>query len=273
MADAMSGANPNAVNTGMNRSLKVSPQQGQSFVNQYVPPAFQQYIPNAQKFTKGVMQGGRLAKGIARQKAIGDALGYDQPQKDLTSYAQNALTAPGYGDPTLAAMQSYVSQRLGVGLTPQEMAAARGMMTEPIKGQAAQASRDVGSRLSSAGIDPRSGIGMAAQGQVERGTQQGLAEAGRQLTLEDLARKQQIEQEGLTTAGLEQRGQMAQEATLGDLSRLTQQQREYLTDFTESRRQAAMARDAWRRAAQAMQPSGLEKASGIVGGVLGGLGA
>lgn len=160
--------------------------------------------------------------------------------------------------------------------------------------------------------DPRSGIAAQRAMQLQRGRQAGLAEAGRDVTLAELGRKAQIEGLGRGVAGLEEQarlgdvaanlrrrgqyenmltgaaglGERAREFDVGtgearrrqeenrlfDLARLRAQQMQWGTEYGEAMRQAEMQREANRRAGKELEPTDLEYAGGIIGGILGGVG-
>src|SRR5213083_1236796 len=78
---------------------ETKPWQDPALVDQYlkenVPDSYRPYIQNPKRFVKLSMkeEGGRLRK-LARMRAMGTALGYGQPQKDLQGYLQGQLQQP-----------------------------------------------------------------------------------------------------------------------------------------------------------------------------------
>lgn len=185
--------------------------------------------------------------------------------------------------PLMGQVSSYVQQRLGTGLTPAEEAAIRSRDRGVVEGQTAQARQNLANRLTGTGIDPRSGLAMQGAGQIRGQELQGLTGVEQDITMQDLARKQQIENLASQTAAQEQqarqfdvesqqRRQALTEAGLGSLANLAQQRFGGLLDWSESKRQAWMRRQALAKAAKAAQPSGLENAASILGGITSGLG-
>src|SRR4029077_1696516 len=73
-------------------------------------------------------------------------------RRDEVNYQQG-------GTPLLAQLSSYVSQRLGTGLTPDEQAVIRGRGIEGVSASTAEAQRQIGNSAVASGLDPRATTG------------------------------------------------------------------------------------------------------------------
>jgi hypothetical protein len=193
-------------------------------------------------------------------------------------------------DPMIGQMQDYLSSRLGVGLTPDEESAIRGELRGPVEQAYQQAVTAAGQAGAAAGIAPGSGVSIARGQQAAQQRQAGESNVENQIVQENLARKQEIEQESATQAGLEEQArgfdvnaQQAQqnlqlrqlslaEGSLGGLANLNEGEREFDVTETEAKRQAWLARQQAQKFAASQAPSGLDIATGAVGGLLGGVG-
>lgn len=224
---------------------------------------------------------------------------YQQTQKNLTNEETNALNAgapvAGVGtgaNPTadiaaenalLGNLESYAQQNLGVGLTPAQMSAYRATMRAPLEAQYAAATQAGGQGAAAAGVDPRSPMAGAQSLELERQREQGLSGVEQQLTLEDLNQRNFNEQEAqgigqdVTQArefdvNARLRRLAGLESGLAGMSDLGENQRQFDVGFSEAQKQAKLRRLLDAEAAKQMDPSGLEEASSILGGVTQGLG-
>jgi hypothetical protein len=253
-----------------------------------VDPTLTGTIPHPGDYLKSLRSG----KGPAwdRMRLLQGASGYYQkPQQQLEAEQEKALAegAPvdfkQQEDQMLGQLQSYVTDRLGIGLTPTEESSLRANLETPIAQTYEQAGRQESTAASQAGIDPRSGASRTKAMQLAGQKAGAFDTAEQQISQTDLERKQQIEQEAAGVAAGEegarqfdvnaQLQRLAQvEGGMAGLSGLREQQRQYDVGETESQRQADLARQQWAAYARSLKPSGWEKASSIFGGVLGGLG-
>lgn len=222
----------------------------------------------------------------------------------LSAWARGEGGAGAYHmdmSPTIGRLSSYVQQRLGVGLTPEQEASIRGRGMESVNSATQDAVRSESSRMAAAGMDPRSGAAASRFGQIANARAQGLTGVERNVTDENLQRIREMEglatnvgqlEEGqrstnlntdLATArdeeaarqydvGAEQARRNQVEGGMQNIANLNEQRRQYDINYTESARQARMARQMMRRAARAMRPSSLEKWAAGIGGALKGLG-
>jgi hypothetical protein len=198
------------------------------------------------------------------------------------------------------------------GLTPEEEASIRGRERGAIESGFREGTRGAVSQLAAAGLDPRGGIAGQRALQLQRARAGGLTDVERGITQTELGRKKEIEDLNRGVAGLEEQarlgdvnaqnqltqiynqmlgGASAQEeggrrvdvgyeeaqrgagrSQLGQLASLGEDQRQYDFDYAENAKQARKSREAYERAAEALKPSRWEKASGIIGGLFGGLG-
>lgn len=290
-----------------------------AFANEYLPGGAAG-TPNPNRAFKDWRTGKNIPHQAMQQVQIaGNRLGYydeenklkdhynaelDNPNVDLnkgeaptmgtlTSWAQGGGADPYHRSeaPTIGRLSAYVQDRLGVGLTPDEENAIRGRMRDSTEGSAMTASRDASSRMAAAGIDPRSGIGNVRAGAIAAQRAQGNADTEREVTMQDLARKRDMEglattvgsmEEGrrasdvatdMGTARMEEAGRqydtgaqqsrkLAVENGMGQLSSMAERQRQYDIDYTESARQARKSRKQWRDAASALEPTTWEQVSG-----------
>lgn len=260
-----------------------------------VSPEMSPYIRNPRRFARNVLSGkGPALARLMYLKQAGHMLGYDQSQQAIQEETLGQLQAGAPVDskfderPTYDAFGGYLRGRLTPegdvkGLSDTEANAIRGRERGAVEASSRDASRQEGNRLTAAGIDPRSGLANQRALQLSRGRQAGLTDVERDVTLQDLARKSQIE--GLLSgeSSREEGGRqydvgaqlsrLAQvEGGARSLSGLSEGQREFDTTYTESQRQAKMARDAARKAGKAMEPSSLEKWAGGAAGLFKGLG-
>jgi hypothetical protein len=253
-----------------------------------VDPTLIGSIPHPGEYLKSLRGG----KGPAwdRLRLLEGASGYYQkPQKELQSELETSLAGGApvdfkqEEDQMLGQLQSYVTDRLGIGLTPKEETSMRAQLYTPIQQGFEAAGRAEGSAETAAGIDPRSGLARSRAMQLQGMKAGQMAGAEQDIVQQDLARKQQIEQEAAGVAAGEegkrqfdvnaQLQRLAQvEGGMAGLAGLGEQERQYDIGETESQRQADLARKQWEAYARSLKPSGWEKASSIFGGVLGGLG-
>src|SRR5690606_20729422 len=106
--------------------------------------------------------------------------------------------------PTMGRLESYVDERLGIGLTPEERQAVLHSLESPIESSADQAYRNAASSTAAAGIDPRSGVAYQRAGEIAAQRQQGLTDARMQTELLNLQRKGEIEGLGMNVAQLQE---------------------------------------------------------------------
>jgi hypothetical protein len=209
-------------------------------------------------------------------------------------------------------MIPYTQERLNEGgLTPDEEASIRGRERGAVEGAYRTSTRQEGSRLAGMGQDPRSGMARRSSMQLGRERAGGLTDVERGITLQELARKQQLEGLGKGLAGIEEQARLGDvaadlrrrgqyEAMLGtaapldeasrrfdvgtlqgergmgrgtllDLARQREAERQWDLEMAEAARQAQWQREAAKRAAEKAEPTALDYAGGIVGGVFGGL--
>lgn len=221
----------------------------------------------------------------------------------LKSYANQRLL----GDPmtaindvpTLAKLSTYARERLGTGLTPAEMAALRNPQIESVEANAATSRRNAADTAARSGFgDPR--MGAVASSRIENQRMQGRADVGRQMTLAELQRKKEIEDLSTNVAGQEAArrsqveglaGGVAQgeenarqfdttasenrrqrlEQLLGQAGEFQEGRREYDVGMIEARRNSKINRRLMEQALRRAQPTGLENASAILGGINQGL--
>jgi hypothetical protein len=261
--------------------------QAQQFIQQYAPAGSQGLIKHPVRFMHNTTtgEGGPLNR-LLRLRTASNAAGYGQDQNQLSGYLQGQLGKPVNEQqqeaPMLGQLSSYLQQRRGVGLTPAETSAIQGQQQGQIEGSTAESARLAGSRLAASGIDPRSGLGATEMGKISRGREQDLADMQRNITLMDLARKQQIEGEAAGVAGQEQQArqfdvssQLGREGTvesgLNALAGLNENQRQADLGFTQGLTEAQLQRAALERAAKLSEPSTLENVGNIAHGLFGGL--
>lgn len=228
-------------------------------------------------------------------------LGTSPTAEAAGSYARQRLANPNFDDtPTLARMSSYVRERLGTGFTPEELNAFRGQQVEALESQAAEGKRQAAAAYGAAGLG-RSPYAARETGKIERERERGRVGIERDLIARNLQRKAEIEALGTSTAGMEaaRRGELERyataaggleeqargmnidaalkrraqlEALYGGLSEMGEGRRQFDTGLAEARRQAKINRRLMKQALLRAEPSGLERTSSILGGVLGGLG-
>lgn len=236
----------------------------------------------------------------SRMRNVEDAktqLGFGGPQEQLTGHYTKELEEGAPVDyqegkreeeewrPQVNQLQEYAMSHLGEGLMPEEEAAIRGRMRDSLSASQQQAGQEQGAALAASGLTG-SGIGAGRALQLERAQQQGSADIEREVTLQDLARKKEMEDFAQSTAGVsmgeaklaeagreydvtaEQARQKQVEAGVGDIAGLESGQFNDLLTYAENARQAKAARAASRKAAQLAEPTGLETAGTIVGSIL-----
>jgi len=251
-------------------------------------------VRNPVQFERQLAHGrGPAFRRLALLQRAREMLGTEAPaaayEKHMTDLLHQAETDPESlvnerrdTAPTMSALSQYAQSHLGQGLTPEEEAAARGRGQEAIGGGAADAYRQEGEREAAAGIDPRSGIAAQRAMQIERGTEQARAGLERDITEENLARKGSLENLAVGQSGLENAARVsdvsanlqrlaAPEAGMFGQEQFRNAQLESALGYTESQRQARMARQAAAKAGRSLKPSGLEQGAAIASGVLGGL--
>lgn len=255
-------------------------------------------VKNPKKFLKNLQEGKgpatrrvNLIQGISKPYQKGQSQLTGALSGDITT-AENQMGAQvdlrSSEDPMIGQMQDYISQRLGVGLTPEEENAMRGELRAPVETAYQQAVTSAGQAGAAAGVAPGSGVSVARGQQLEQARQQGETGVESQIVQEDLARKQQIEGEAAGQIGAEegaraedigaqQRQQQLQlqqlaaaESGMAGMAGLSEGQRQFDLTFAESQRQNDLARQAWEKWAKDMQPSGFDIASGAIGGLVGG---
>jgi hypothetical protein len=225
-------------------------------------------------------------------------LGYADTQDELTKHWKDQLEAGSPVDlkqdeqarqdwqPQISQLSEYAQSHLGQGLTPEETAAIRGRMQDTLASSGAQAQDQASSAMAASGIDPSSGVGQARALQLQRTQQQGGADIEREITLQDLARKGELEGLAQNVGGLnlgvgkldesgreydvtsEQNRQAQVEQGMSDITGLESGQFTDLRDYAESKQQAKAARAASRKAAREAQPGAMETTGMILGAVL-----
>ena len=257
-------------------------------------------LKHPKRFEKWAMKKGPSRIRIGGIKAANEEFGYNKVPSAMEDYTLDQLREAQENPegmvneregeaPTKGALSEYIGRRFNPvtgeieGLNASEQAAIRGAGIEAIGSGASDAYRNEGERAAAAGIDPRSGVAAQRAMQIERGTQQARAGLERDITTENLARKQQYENLAAGQAGLEESGRVANvganlrrigdvEALGGGQERFGEGQRQYDYDLAEAQRQAEMARTAATRAGRLGKPSAVEITSGTIGGLLGGAG-
>lgn len=255
-------------------------------------------VKNPAKYLKNLQEGKgpatrrmNLLQGISKPYQKGETQLTSALSGDIVN-AENQVGAEvdlrSSEDPMIGQMQDYISQRLGVGLTPAEESAMRSELRAPVESAYQQAVTAAGTAGAAAGIAPGSGVSIGRGQQLAQQRQQGVSNVENQIVQEDLARKQQMEQEAAGQIGAEegaraedigaQQRQFAlqlqrlgqAESGMAGMAGLSEQQRQFDTTFAESQRQADLARQAWEKWAKSQQPSGFDIASGAIGGLVGG---
>jgi hypothetical protein len=226
-----------------------------------------------------------------------EQLGFGEPQKELTSHYEEQLAAGAPVDyqeakretetwqPQVSQLQEYAQANLGKGLTPEEEATIRGRMKDALSASQQQAQAEAGSQMAASGLEG-SGIAAARGLELQRQEQQGGQDIEREITMQNLARKGELEQLASQTGqlslgvgrlaesgrefdvGAEQARQRQVEAGMGDIAGLESGQWEDLLNYAESARQAQASRAASRRAARLAMPSTMEKVGMIAGAIL-----
>lgn len=225
------------------------------------------------------------ARRMQNLETVRDELGYNEPTDQLQTHLTSELAAGSPVDlhaeraPLVGELQQYASERLGTGLTPEEEAAIRGRMKDVTEATSREREMDASRGLAAAGIDPRSGIAASRAGQIANQRAQGLTDIEREITLQDLARKGDIESLATSAGGLGERAREfdvgAEEAAsthdenaLYALAGLRENQFQNNLDYSESGRQARAARRAARRAAAELEPGALQYTGTILGALL-----
>jgi hypothetical protein len=263
-------------------------------IQPYLPAGDAGVGPMRRRAAERDMRAGRL-QGAEKLLMNRKRLGYGTSEDALSQFEQKSLSdaAGATGNdpnvnlrqdqtPNVAAVSQYSLERLGTGLTPQEASAIRGPETEAVEAGAAESKRTMGNALAGAGVSPGSGASLAALGGIENQRTAGRADVERDVTTANLQRKQEIEQlaqqqgtieeqQRASEVGTEQQRLQDIEGNLGQAATLAEGRREYDLGLTDARRNAQLQRMLFEQALRAAQPSGLEQASGIIGGIASGL--
>jgi hypothetical protein len=166
---------------------------------------------------------------------------YKRDKSDMqTRLEERAFSNLGAGalneSPMLAQLSSYTRDRLGVGLTDEEMAAIRGPQIEATEAQAAESKRTMANDFAASGMDPRAAS--AAMGRVENSRMANRAGIERDLVLQRLQAQRDMEQLG-TNVGQQELSRLAQaedySARIGELG---EQNRQFDVSTAEGARQA-----------------------------------
>jgi hypothetical protein len=244
----------------------------------------------ARRYRSGIH--GVLTEGANQLKRNRDLYGYgtaeDEAKKWALSQLQTAQTTgePGVPlhmdtSPGIATLSKYATERLGSGLTPEEAAALRGPQIEAVESQAGLARRQAADATVASGYG-NPGLGQVAAGRIENEREQARAGVERNMVDKELQRKGEIETL-MGNANTAQEGQRqfnvgAQQSRLANLETLLQNlgqqgenRREYDVGFSQARHEAKLSRELLKRALRRAEPSGLEQASAILGGIRGGI--
>lgn len=226
-----------------------------------------------------------LGRGVDALGRLRDLFGYGEAEDTLSrgaraEYEAGAPVNLRAGDSTtLPQLSAYARERLGSGLTPEEVAALRGPQIESVEAAASEAKRQAANSAVASGYgDPR--LGQMLAGRIENQREQGRAGVERDLVTRELQRKGEIENLSGRVAQQEEAGRQFNitaeqerkarlEATLGALGAQGEARREYDTGFVQARNDAKMSRQMLLKALRRAEPSGLERASSIIGGVAG----
>lgn len=285
-----SGLRGGELRDALNRYRQEGRKESEDYARGQIDPSIAGVVRDPAKFYKGVLRGGGPAmKRLLMLRQAGNLLGYDKTRGQYEDYEQNQLAAGAPVDlqqderPTEDQYGSYVREHLGQSLSPTEEAAIRTPESASVESSAAQASRDVGSRLAAAGIDPRSGVANARAAQVANMRAQGLGDVERDVTKARLQRQQEFEGQAARQSTLEEGGRQYDvsaglrrlsdvEQNMAGISGLNEGRREFDTTYTEGQRQSELARKANQKAADALRPSTFQQVATGVGGLLKGLG-
>jgi len=286
-------------------SHQAAAQAGRDLQSKLPPNDPRRYMNPVKYYRKS--RGGNIDSEMAPTRRMGNVmearseLGFGGPtegaQGELTSHYREDLAAGAPVDyqegkreteewrPQVNQLQEYAMSHLGEGLTDEEESAIRGRMRDALTSSQAQAADQTSSAMAAQGLTGSGIAGMRAQ-QLQRQQQQGQADIEREITLQDLARKGELENLAATTGrlslgegelseqgreydvGAEQKRQAQVEAGMGDVAGLESGQFENLLEYAENARQAKAARKASRQAAKMAEPTGLETAGTIVGSIL-----
>ena len=260
-----------------------------------IPEEMRPYVKNPKAFMQNLLRGKGPAWGkLALLQQAGKSLGYGKEQEKLSAHYDEELGKDPsemlrYDEsqrPIYGAYQQWLEGQFAPGqdhgLTPEERAQMRASQSSSIAGSADQQYRDEAARMAQAGIDPRSGLANARYEGIAERKAQALQGMEADIAGKNLARKGEIEGQAAGFAGAEEAGRRFDVGTtlnrLGQiesgqqsLAGLGERQREYDVDYTESQRQAAMARKDTKEAADKLRPTSFEKASAALGGLVGGL--
>jgi hypothetical protein len=252
---------------------------------------------NPRKFLRTLRHGGGPA--YHRLQLLQAASAPYKTQQDILTKEQDAALAAGAPPPGVATsgtpdqnvaqenhllgqLDDYASKNLGVGLSPDQLASYRATMRAPFEQQVQQTGQAEGQALAASGIDPRSGFAGKQGLELERSREQGLSNVEQQLTQEDIAQRNVNEQFASQAAGQEEGARQFDvnarlkrlaevEGGVAGLAGQQEQQRQYDVGYTESQRQADLARKMWADYAASLDPSTLEQVAGGIGGFVGGL--
>src|SRR6266446_274776 len=151
-----------------------------------LPEQYTSTLKHPAKFLSNLNKGkGPAIHRMGMLQAAGRELGYYKTQDPYEKHVQADLAAGSPVDykkgevPTEDQYSKYVRQHLGQSLSPEEEAAIRTPERQAVESGAREASRGEMSRLSAAGIDPRSGVAADRAMQIERARQSGLGDVER----------------------------------------------------------------------------------------------
>lgn len=256
------------------------------------------YVKNPSKFMRKVAKGkGPAMRRLLMLQQVTKDLGYDDDKNALREQYDKSLDENGrpvmdYHEdttPVFDEFQSYVADHLNdpttgeaVGLTPAQKAMYYGVQHDQIRANDARTNENEMSRLAASGIDPRSGLGAARSMAISANTGAQLAQAGRNTEEANLDRVRDFESYGAGLSNLEESRRsgnvnadltrLAQvESGMGGMAGLSERGRQFDIDYTENQRQAKMAREDMRKAAEDMEPSTTEKVTSGIGGFFSGL--
>lgn len=265
-------------------------------------------VKNPRKFYRQLLKGkGPAFKKLMHLRTAEEELGYAKPREAVENEYTRQFDALGQEDPgqagsnieverdfqetpTFSNFQGYVNRHFdpatgeAEGLTGEEERAIRGTGAHQIAAGFGQAEQNEMQRLAAAGIDPRSGLG--ADSAMKLGAERRNAEADleRNIVEQNLNRKQEFEGYASDTGAREEQrrqfdvsGDLRRladvEGGMMDTAKLAETRRQYDTSYTESQRQAKLAREAAAKAASDLEPTDFEKAMSGLSGLMKGLGA
>ncbi len=248
--------------------------RGRNVDSPYAPEAVMQNTQMARENLGFAETQDELTKHWKDQLAAGAPVDYQEPKRETEEWR-----------PQVNQLQEYAMSHLGQGLLPEEEAAIRGRMRDSLAASGATAADQASSAMAASGLTG-SGVASAKALQLQRAQQQGGQDIEREITLQDLARKGELEGLAQNVGGLslgegklaesgreydvtaEQNRQAQVEQGMSDITGLESGQFTDLRDYAESKQQAKAARAASRRAAREAMPSGLETAGTIIGSIL-----